>query len=116
MFADIRLKRLEGDEAVYHMLDKKGNLDGMISTCVDDFDITGTFSFVDLITKKVSKELDVSKVEDDRFKFTGIDIRKTEDGIKISIEDYAESLEDIEIREDKSDESLTRDEQKILRK
>ena len=65
LFADIGLKRLEGNEAVYYMLNNKGNLDGMISTCVDDFDIAGTENFVDLITKRVSKELDVSKVEDD---------------------------------------------------
>ena len=89
------MKRREEDEAVYYILVKKGNLDGMISTCVDDFDIAGTESFVDLITKKVSKELDVSKVEDDKFRFTGIDIKKVEDGIEISMEDYAESLKEI---------------------
>ncbi len=32
------------------------------------------------------------------------------------MEDYAESLEEIEIREDKLDETLTRDELNILRK
>ena len=44
---------------------------------------------------KVSAVLDVLKVEDDRFRFTGIDISKTEDGIEISMEDYAESWEEI---------------------
>ena len=110
------MKRLEGDEAVYYMMNKEGNLDEMISTCVDDFDLAGNTSIVDLITKKMSEALDVLKIEDDKFRFTGIDIRKTEDGIEISMEDYVESLEEIEIREDKSDETLTRDELKILRK
>ena len=116
LFTDIGLKRLEGDEAVYYMLNKESNLDGIISTCVDDFDIVGTENFVDLITKRVSKKLDVSKVEDEKFRFTGIDIKKVDDGIEISMEDYAESLEEIEIREDKSDETLTRDELKVLQK
>ena len=53
------MKRLERDEAVYYMLDNKGDLDGMIATFVDNFDIAGMESFVDLITEKVSKELDV---------------------------------------------------------
>ena len=53
----------------------------MVSTCVDDFDLAGTKSFVERVTKKVSTELDVSKVEDDRFRYTGIDIKKVENGI-----------------------------------
>ena len=60
-----------------------------------------------MVTEKVSAALDVSKVEDDSFRFTGIDIKKV-DGIEISMEDYAESLEEIEIREDRLDETLTR--------
>ena len=34
----------------------------------------------------------------------------------MSMEDYAESLEEIEIREDKLDENMTTDEFKVLRK
>ena len=49
-------------------------------------------------------------MEDDKFRFTGIDVEKVEDGIKISMEDYAASLEKIEIREDRLDETLTRKE------
>ena len=37
LFAEMGLKRLEGDKAVYYMMNKEGNLDRMISTCVDDF-------------------------------------------------------------------------------
>ena len=48
----------------------------MVSTCVDDFDLAGTESFVDMVTKRVSTVLDVSKVEDDKFRYTGIDLRK----------------------------------------
>ena len=68
------------------------------------------------VIKKVSAELDVSKFEDDRFRFTGIYINKVENGIKISMDEYAESLEDIKVREGRSDEELTREETKVLRK
>ena len=88
----------------------------MISTCVNNFDLVGTTSFVDMITEKVSTTLDVSKIEDDKFRYTGRDIKRVKDRIEISIDDYAESMDEIKIREDKSDEELTRDELKILRK
>ena len=60
--------------------------------------------------------MDVSQVEDDYFRFTGIDVKRVKDGIEISMEDYAKSLEEIQIRDAKADETLTRDELKVLRK
>ena len=101
---------------MYYKKNKIRKLEGMISTCVDDFDIAGELSFVDMVTRKVSEVLDVSIVEDDKFRYTGIDIKKVEDGIEISIDEYAESWEEIQVREDRSDEELTRDELKVLRK
>ena len=58
MFAELGLQRLEGDEAVYYKKDKNEELEGMVSTCVDDFDLAGTKSFVEKVTKKVSTILD----------------------------------------------------------
>ena len=110
------MQRLEGDEAVYYKKDENGKLEGMVSTCVDDFDLAGTKCFIERVTKKVSANLDVSKVEDDRFRYTGIDIKKVKNGIEISMDKYSDSLEEIKIREGKSDEELTRDELKVLRK
>ena len=43
-------------------------------------------------------------------------MKKVKDGIQISMEDYAKSLEEIQIRDAKADEMLTRDELKVLRK
>ena len=62
-----------------------------------------------MVTEKMSEALDVSQVEDNHFRFTGIDVKKIEDGIEISMEDYARFLEEVKIREDRSDEALTRD-------
>jgi hypothetical protein len=60
--------------------------------------------------------LDVSKVEDREFRFTGIDVKEVAGGIEISMEDYSKSLEAIKIREGRPDEKLTREEMKVLRK
>ena len=61
------------------MLNEEGNLDGMVSACVDNFDLAGSAGFVYLITKKVSDALNVSKVEDYKFRYKGFDIRKVVD-------------------------------------
>merc|ERR1712105_61467 len=45
-----------------------------------------------------------------------IDVKKVGDLIELSMNDYAASLEDVEIREDKSDDKLTREEMRVLRK
>ena len=37
------------------MKDKECNLEGIISTCVDDFDLAGKTSFVNMIKEKVKK-------------------------------------------------------------
>ena len=69
LFLEMGLKRLDGDEAIYYMINEKGGLKGMVSTCVDNFDLAATQGFV-------SAPLDVSKVEDDSFRFKGIYIMK----------------------------------------
>ena len=68
------------------------------------------------MTEEIRKTLDISKVENDKFRFTGIDVEKVDDRIEISMNDYAASLEDIEVREDVSDEKLSRDEMHVLQK
>ena len=86
-------------------------------THVDDFSMAGTDGFLDELKKKIRKELNVSKVEKNKYRFTGIDIEKKKDGIVMSMEDYAESIEDIkEIRKEKKTEMLTKIENKLYRK
>ena len=54
--------------------------------------------------------LDVSKVEDGKVRFTGIDVERLEDRIELSMNDYAVSLEE------QSSKNLTREEMQVLRK
>ena len=116
VFLDAGMKTLEGDEAFYYKRD--GNdLEGMVLTHVDDFTIGGKDSFVKNVIDKLNKEMTVSKVERNSFRFTGVDIKRTEEGIEISMNDYADSLEEIvEIRDVKRDEPLTKIEMKLYRK
>ena len=74
---------------ITYKLNEEGNLAGMLSTHVEDFDFAGRKWFVNRITEEIGKALDVSTVESDCFRFKGIDVKKVKEGIEISMEDYA---------------------------
>ena len=110
------LKTLPGDEAFYYK-NVDGNIHGMVITHGDDFQIAGTDNFVDSLLMKLSSTLTVSKVERSTFRFTGIDVEKVSNGIVFSMEDYAQSIDEIkEIRRVKKDTPLTKPELKLFRK
>ena len=52
VFADFGLKKLDGDEALYYKHNENGDLEGMISTHVDDFNLAGSEEFLDTVTEK----------------------------------------------------------------
>ena len=107
---------MKGDEAFY-FTHRDNELIGMVMTHVDDFVMTGTEDFLEEIERKIKISLTVSKVEKDKFRFTGIDIERTEDGVKMSMEDYVGSITEIEeIRTGEKTEALTKIENKLYRK
>ena len=112
----IGLKVMEGDEAFYY-LHRNGDLIGMVITHVDDFTLAGTEAFVYEVIETVSRELTVSKIERDNFRYTGIDVKTVNDGIEVEMRDYVDSLEEVrEIRKAVRDDPLTRAELKVFRK
>ena len=82
---------VRGAEAFY-FLHEENDLIGMIMTHVDDFVMAGTEGFLDEIEEKIKTNLTLSKIEKDKFCFTGIDIERTNDGVRMSMEDYAGSI------------------------
>ena len=116
VFKKIGLKVMEGDEAFYY-LHRDGELIGTVITHVDDFTLAGTKAFVDEVIDTVSRDLTVSKIERENFRYTGIDVKTVEDGIEIEMQDYVDSLEEVtEIRKAVRDDPLTRAELKVFRK
>merc|ERR1712243_492428 len=90
---------------------------GLIISHVDDFTIAGTQEFVQWIVAGIEEKFTVSKVEEDNFRFTGLDVKTTYGKIEVAMEDYAESIQEIkEIRKVKRDEKLTKAELKEYRK
>ena len=112
----IGLKEMEGDEAVYY-LHRDGELIGTVITHVYDFTLAGTEAFVNEVIDTVSKDLIVSKIERDNFRYTRIDMKTVEDGIEIEMQDYVDNLEEVkEIRKAVRDDPLTRAELKVFSK
>ncbi len=113
---ELRLKTLPGDDAFYYE-HKDGKLMGLILSHVDDFTIAGDTDFVKRIVTGIKERFTVSKVEEDKFRFTGLDVKAENGRIEISMEDYADSVEEIkEIRKADRNERLTTAELKEYRK
>ena len=87
----IGIKVMEGDEAFYY-LHRNGELIGTVITHVDDLTLAGTEAFINEVLQTVSRELTVSKIERDNFRYTGIDVKTIEDGLEVEMEDYVDSL------------------------
>merc|ERR1711954_515894 len=84
---------------------------------VDDFTIAGNTDFLKRIVTGIKERFTVSKVEEDNFRFTGLDVKTKNGKIEISMEDYADSIKEIkEIRKADRNEKLTTAELKKYRK
>ena len=86
----LSLKTVEGDEAFYFR-NIDGRFYGAVLTHVDDFEVARTPEFVKEIVLVVEEELTVSKVEEDTFIYTGLDVKIITDRIEVSMEDYSKA-------------------------
>ena len=107
VFDECKLRILDGDEVFYFRHDEKNNLEGMVSSHVDDFILAGTNRFLEEIIKKMAEVLEISKLEDNELRFTGMNVKKEGDVIFVIIEDNSKSLGKVEIRKRLPDDSLT---------
>ena len=57
--------------------------------------------------------MEILKLEDNEFRFNGMDVKKDEDVIVVSMEDYAKSLGMIEIMKEMLDDPLMEVEVKV---
>ena len=111
----IGLKLMDEDEA-FKYFHRNGEIIGTVITHVDDFTLAGTEAFINEVLETVSRELTVSKIERDNFRYTGIDVKTVEDGIEVEMKDYVDSLEEVkEIRKTVRDDPLTKTELKVFR-
>ena len=60
--------------------------------------MAGSKKFVDEMTEILESTLMVSKIEDDKFRFCGVDVSLKDGKIYVEMEDYADSLKEVEVR------------------
>ena len=68
----IGMKVMEGDKAFYY-LHRDGILKGAMMTHIDNFTLAGMTDLIQEVLEMVERELTVSKVEKDNFRFRGLD-------------------------------------------
>ena len=116
ILTEMEFDEMYEDNAFFY-LNKDEKLLAMISSHVDDFKIASDEEFGLEIIENIRKHLTISKIEKDEFRFTGVDFKRTEESITMSMEDYAASLTKIDhFRDAPKDEELTKTEHKLFRK
>ena len=88
---ELGLKTLPGDDAFYYE-NRDGNLLEVYLSHVNDFTIAGEEEFVKRIVKWIWDKYTMSKVEEDEFRFTGLDVKANNGKIEVSMEYYARSV------------------------
>ena len=109
----------EIDPGLFLKFDKEGELNGFLVTHVDDFLHAGDESFQKEVVENLQQIFLMGKTEESKFKYVGMDIEQTEEGITLSQQEYADSLEPITIKPERSkqtEENLSEDEKSTLRK
>ena len=110
------MKQSNLDNALFRWYNQ-GKLEGIFIMHVDDFLFSGTTNFEENVIDKISKKYKVGKRQADNFKYVGITVSKTEKGIIIDQDHYAENLEEIHIpmhRKGDKQSPLTKEEQECM--
>ena len=94
ILSDNQYMTVQGGEAFYYKKDH-GELSGMVLIHIDDFMMAGKDKFVEETTRILDEALTISKIEDDSFRFCGVDLKLIDGSIEVSMEDYTESLEEV---------------------
>ena len=92
----MNMKSLSGDDAFFFCI-RAGKLIGMVILHVDDFLVAGTTEFFQIVKKKLIGRFTFGKIEFGSFKFTGLNIKQTSEGILVDQNDYVQSLEPIKL-------------------
>ena len=88
------MKSSSGDEAFFNMR-KDGELFGMTVLHVDDFLVAGKPEFLEELSIKLKKRFTFGKIELNKFKFTGLNIEQTKEGIFVDQIEYIQSIQPI---------------------
>ena len=93
---------VDQDEAFFYHHDAKGQLDGMLIIHVDDFLVSGTKDFLAQVANSLKEGFDFGRIEEERFKYTGINIQQQENkSILIDQIEYIKEIEELKFESKK---------------
>ena len=92
----LNMKSVSGDDAFFY-LTIDGKLSGLCILHVDDFLLGGNTEFYKLIQRSLIGRFTFGKIEIEKFKFMGLNIQQTTDGILVDQNEYIQSIKPIEI-------------------
>ena len=90
------MKSLSGDDCFFYLI-KNEKLVGICLIHVDDFLIAGDKKFLDDTEDALKERFTFGRIEAGKFKFTGLNIKESLEGIFIDQNDYVQSLHPIKI-------------------
>ena len=78
------------DKALFRWYNKKRQLEGLILLYVTDFFLAGSDNFAVFVTKKIEDAFRIGKRKVANFRYVGLDIEQTAEGIVIRQEYYTD--------------------------
>ena len=115
------LTRLECQKSKYDsalFMHRTNELEGILVAHVDDFLWAGTNHFYTKVVLKLKETFKISKEESSEFKYLGVNLKQTREGIYGHLNNYSQSLVEIEIescRLKEKESPLNREETDLLR-
>ena len=113
---ELQMESIVGDNAVFYYREG-GRTQGVINVHVDDFITMGTESFYNNVVNKLKTKFNFSKIErgEDGFRFTGVDIKTTSNGIIMNQDVYASCIQELEIPKGDNNDLLNKEQFKQFR-
>ena len=81
------------DPCLFIVTDKSGKLSGFIVIFVDDLKLAGSPTLCEMMIRDIGKSFEIGRVEKNEFVYTGLNVKKTEDGITTDQVKYVNNLE-----------------------
>ena len=108
--------KIIGDEALYAWYNEEKKLGGLVGVHVDDFQVAGLKEFEEKVVKVLKQKYVFGKTEKKEFRFTGVDVKQTEEGIEINQAKFCESISQIPVNNKRETERpLDKNEYKLFR-
>ena len=110
------MREVSGNSALFTM-HSDGKLIGLVCSHVDDLFLAGNKRFKKMMTEKILKMFQFSKVEQNKFKYLGCEVEKQPNGdISLNQDEYIQKLDEVHIPEGRNSWTVNEAERKIIRK